>query len=306
MPYTLLELVDQACGEMGLAQPTSVIGSANNQTVQLRSLAQRLGKDLIREYEWQRLVKVHAGTTQELADKTGDITIDSFTITGMSDTNSISVGDIVSGSDIPPFTEIASIDTATQITITAPASATSTGVTLSFARQDRLLTVSDIDRLVSDTFWDRTNHWRNQGPVSSQGWQSLQSGILLSTGSRIKFRVIQGKLRMTPAPTTPINIVFEYVSTYWVIPAGFADPAQEKFLLDGDTCVFPDDLMLAGLKYYFRRAKGLDWGPDQEEYERILAVRKAQDVPATVLSATPYCPPELLTMASVPDGSWWQ
>ena len=46
MSYTLLQLVDQVSGELGLTQPAAVIGSSNNQTIQLLALAQRLGKGL--------------------------------------------------------------------------------------------------------------------------------------------------------------------------------------------------------------------------------------------------------------------
>jgi hypothetical protein len=35
MSYTLLQLVDQVSGELGLTQPAAVIGSSNNQTIQL-------------------------------------------------------------------------------------------------------------------------------------------------------------------------------------------------------------------------------------------------------------------------------
>jgi len=51
MSYTLLQLVDQVSGELGLTQPAAVIGSSNNQTIQLLSLAQRLGKDLVRAWK---------------------------------------------------------------------------------------------------------------------------------------------------------------------------------------------------------------------------------------------------------------
>jgi hypothetical protein len=76
MSYTLLQLVDQVSGELGLTQPTSVIGSSNNQTIQLLSLAQRLGKDLVRDYEWQRLVQAYIWQTQN-AVTTGNITANS-------------------------------------------------------------------------------------------------------------------------------------------------------------------------------------------------------------------------------------
>ena len=62
MSYTLLQLVDQVSGELGLTQPAAVIGSSNNQTIQLLALAQRLGKDLVRDYEWQRLVPLKVPT----------------------------------------------------------------------------------------------------------------------------------------------------------------------------------------------------------------------------------------------------
>ena len=42
MSYTLLQLVDQMSAELGLTQPAAVIGSSNNQTIQILALANRL------------------------------------------------------------------------------------------------------------------------------------------------------------------------------------------------------------------------------------------------------------------------
>ena len=86
MSYTLLELVDQVSGELGLVQPTSVIGSATNQTQQILALAQRLGKDLVRDFEWQRLVQAYIWQTQTAITTTGNITANSSVITAIPST----------------------------------------------------------------------------------------------------------------------------------------------------------------------------------------------------------------------------
>ncbi|MFZ4473384.1 MAG: hypothetical protein ACOYOX_11505, partial [Limnohabitans sp.] len=83
MSYTLLELVDQVSGELGLTQPPLVIGSTNNQTIQLLALAQRLGKDLVRDFEWQKLVKAYIWQTQNAISTTGNITANSKIITNI-------------------------------------------------------------------------------------------------------------------------------------------------------------------------------------------------------------------------------
>ena len=92
MSYTLLELVDQVSGELGLSQPPLVIGSTNNQTIQLLSLCQRLGKDLVRDFEWQKLVKAYIWQTQNAVSTTGNITANSKIITNIPSTANLQVG----------------------------------------------------------------------------------------------------------------------------------------------------------------------------------------------------------------------
>ena len=123
MSYTLVQLVDQVCGEMGIAQPSIVVGSASNQTIQLLALAQRLGKDLVAEYAWQRLVKAYRFSTTVALTKTGTTASGSAVITGMSNTTSLAAGQVVSGTGIAAYSEILTVDSATQITMDTPATA---------------------------------------------------------------------------------------------------------------------------------------------------------------------------------------
>jgi hypothetical protein len=302
MSYTLLQLVDQVSGELGLTQPTAVIGSSNNQTIQLLSLAQRLGKDLVRDYEWQRLVQAYIWQTQNAVSTTGNITANSRVITNIPSTAALQVGNVVTGTGQTPYAEILTIDSSTQVTLNAPVSTSTSSVSMTFAKQDYDLP-DGYDRMISDTNWDRTDHWRNLGPKSSQDWQFLQGGII-SIGPRERYRIYNNKFRIFQALTTVYNFSFEYVSNYWVCAAGSDQGSKSAYTLDTDTSIFPDDLMLAGLKFYFLKAKKLDYAIELGEFMRALAYCKAQDQPVSAMSLAPVGMNQLVGPWSVQDGNW--
>ena len=302
MSYTLLELVDQVSGELGLTQPPLVIGSSNNQTIQLLALAQRLGKDLVRDFEWQKLVKAYIWQTQNAVSTTGNITANSKIITNIPSTANLQVGNVITGTGQTPYAEILTIDSETQVTLNAPVTTSTASVSMTFAKQDYDLP-SGYDRMISDTNWDRTDHWRNIGTKSSQDWQFLQGGII-SIGPRERYRIYNGKFRIFQALTTVYNFSFEYVSNYWVCAAGSSEGTKKEFTADSDTCVFPDDLMMAGLKFYFLKAKKLDYGIELGEFTRALSYNKAQDVPVPSMSLAPVGMNQLVGPWSVQDGNW--
>ena len=302
MSYTLLELVDQVSGELGLTQPPLVIGSSNNQTIQLLALAQRLGKDLVRDFEWQKLVKAYIWQTQNAVSTTGTITANSKIITNIPSTANLQVGNVITGTGQTPYAEILTIDSSTQVTLNAPVTTSTASVSMTFAKQDYDLPAG-YDRMISDTNWDRTDHWRNIGTKSSQDWQFLQGGII-SIGPRERYRIYNGKFRIFQALTTVYNFSFEYVSNYWVCAAGSSEGTKKEYTADTDTSVFPDDLMMAGLKFYFLKAKKLDYGIELGEFTRSLSYNKAQDVPVPSMSLAPVGMNQLVGPWSVQDGNW--
>ena len=302
MSYTLLQLVDQVSGELGLTQPAAVIGSSNNQTIQLLALAQRLGKDLVRDYEWQRLVQAYIWQTQNAVSTTGNITANSRVITNIPSTAALQVGNVVTGTGQTPYAEILTIDSSTQVTLNAPVSTSTASVSMTFAKQDYDLP-DGYDRMISDPNWDRTDHWRNLGPKSSQDWQFLQGGII-SIGPRERYRIYNNKFRIFQALTTVYNFSFEYVSNYWVCAAGSDQGSKSAYTADTDTSIFPDDLMLAGLKFYFLKAKKLDYAIELGEFMRALSYCKAQDQPVSAMSLAPVGMNQLVGPWSVQDGNW--
>jgi len=302
MSYTLLQLVDQMSAELGLAQPATVIGSSNNQTVQILALANRLGKDLVRDFEWQRLVQAYIWQTEVAVSTTGNITAGSKVITNIPSTASLAVGNVVTGTGQTPYAEILTIDSSTQVTLNAPVATSTSSVSMTFAKQDYDLP-GGYDRMISDTNWDRTDHWRNLGTKSSQDWQFLQGGII-SIGPRERYRIYNNKFRIFQALTTVYNFSFEYVSNWWVCATGSDQGSKSAFTADTDTCVFPDDLMLAGLKFYFLKAKKLDYSIELGEFMRSLSYNKAQDVPVSAMSLAPVGMNQLVGPWSVQDGNW--
>jgi hypothetical protein len=56
---SLLTIVQNAAKELGLSSPSSAYASTDAQVVQLVALAQREGKELMRDYDWQALITPH-------------------------------------------------------------------------------------------------------------------------------------------------------------------------------------------------------------------------------------------------------
>lgn len=59
----LLELVQQVCDELMIQRPTTVAGSSDPQIRQLLALLNRLGVDISRQAQWQRLNREFLITT---------------------------------------------------------------------------------------------------------------------------------------------------------------------------------------------------------------------------------------------------
>jgi hypothetical protein len=256
---------------------------------------------LVRDYEWQRLVKAYIFQTTAGTTVTGDITANSSVISNIT-TSGLEVGNVVTGTGIAAYSEILTINSGSQLTLNMPVSTSTAAVSLTFAKQDYPMP-GGFDRMISDTNWDRTNHWRNLGTKTSQEWQWLQGGII-SVGPRERYRIYNDKLRIFQALTSVYNLAFEYVGSYWVVATGGTEGTKPAYTADSDTCVFPDDLMLAGLKYYFLKAKKLDYAIELGEFMRTLSYTKAQDVPVAAQSLAPAGMNALVGPWSIQDGNW--
>lgn len=298
MSQTLLQLVQSASAEMSLTVPTQVVGNTDVQVTQLYYLANALGTELMREYPWEALNIEYRFTTQYLIT-TGDTTDGSAVITNIPTTAGLSTNYMVSGTGINQDTYISSVDSATQVTLSQACTETGTGVTLNFG-QTKYTLPSAFDRQTDRTHYDKSKRWEMLGPETPQQWQFLKSSYI-STGPRMRYRIMGGQFQIWPITTTNEYLGFEYISNAWATSSG--GTSQSSFSADTDTCIFPDRLMTLGLKKKFLEAKGLDTTAVTRDFLQQMSIAKSNDQGSATLSMAPKASSVLIGFENIPDGT---
>jgi len=300
---TMLALIQQATAEMGLASPTAVAGSTVQDTVQELALLNAIGYQLQREYEWQQITKEYRFPTV-FYTYTGNVANGSTTVSSMSSITGLSTTPTyfsVTGSGMQQDTYLVTV-TGTSATLSLPASASGTSVSLTFS-QTMYANPSDFDRLKDRTDWDKSKHWEMLGPETGQQWQWLKSGFI-STGPRIRYRMLGGLFQIWPPSGIADYLGLEYVSKNWVLSTSATiTPDKASFTVDTDTCIFPDRLMVVGLKHLYFQVKGFG-DVYLDEWNRQLSIAKANDGGSPTLSMAPRLSEVLITQQNVPDSGY--
>lgn len=300
MASTMLQLVQQATREMGVLAPTAVATSTATDTIQQLALLNALGCEVTRQYDWEALDTEYRFTTSYLAT-TGTWTTSAATVTGIPTTAALSAGTwMVIGSGIPQDTYIQSVDSATQVTLTQTPTVAGTVGTITFCKT-KYAYPSDYDRPVDRTQWDRTQHWEMIGPETAQQWQWLKSGFI-ATGPRVRYRPLGGTFQIWPPLAANENLGFEYISNAWARSS--VGTAQSSFLADTDTCIFPDRLMVQGLKLKYFEVKGFDTTALYRDYTMQLEIAKGNDSGSRTLSMAPTLSDVLITVDNIPDSGY--
>lgn len=300
MASTALALIQSISGELGLSVPSAVFSSSVTDIVQMRNLLNAVGKELAREYEWQALAKEHRFTTV-FYQYTGNSTDGSTSLTGMSSITGLDTNFMVSGTGINTDTYVSSAS-GTTVVISQAATATATGTTFTFG-QTIYSMPADFDRQVDRTHFDKSKRWEMLGPETGQQWQWLKSSYI-STGPRIRYRIMADKFQIWPLPATEDYLGFEYVSSYWVTATGGSAPTKTAFSVDTDTCVFPDRLMVLGVKLKYFEIKGFDTTAFYRDYQRHLSLSKAADAGSPSLSMAPRMADVLIGWENIPDSNF--
>lgn len=300
MASTLLQLVQQASKEMALSSPTVVAASTSTDVVQLLALLNAVGSELTRQHQWQYLCKEHRFSTV-FYQYTGTSTSGSTSLTSMSSISGLSSSFMISGTGVPQDTYVSSAS-GTTVVMSEEATSTATGTTFTFG-QTKYTLPADYDRQVDRTHYDKSKRWEMLGPTSSQQWQWLK-GSYISTGPRIRYRIMGNTFQIWPMPSTEERLGFEYVSTYWVTATGETAPNKASFTADTDTCIFPDRLMIAGLKLKYFELKGFDATALTRDYIRELDLAKAHDAGSQTLSLAPRASTVLIGWENIPDSNY--
>lgn len=162
---------------------------------------------------------------------------------------------------------------------------------------------TDWSYFLDQTQWDRTNHWPLLGPKTAQEWQWLKGG-LLSSGPRIRYRVVGGKLELFPTDSTDSEIAMEYVSDGWAQDASTANTFYSSPHRDDDLVLFDPWVISAYLKLKFWEAKGLDTTAYAKDFVGVWEARIGKSKGAPVLTLAPRARTMLIGVNNIPDGSW--
>lgn len=137
-----------------------------------------------------------------------------------------------------------------------------------------LITTNSFRNIKNGTFWDRTSKLPILGPLNDQEWQARKA--MATTGPRYYYRIRGGIIWTNPAPTAGLTWAFEYISNNWMISADLATFKQYA-TLDTDLPLLQEALLIAGLRWRWKKEKGFDYAEDFNTYEIQVKDALARD-----------------------------
>jgi hypothetical protein len=318
---SLLSVVQQAFGEIGLSPPATVVGNSDANVIKALALANRAGielRDVTKASDyWPPLRKQFLFNLFGIGPFSGTFTNGSNVITNVTGTNLAGVlpNWQISSTYALNDTMVVSVNVgAKTVTMSQNANVTvaqgsATDTQLAFG-QEAYPVPSDLNYFIPQTGWDRNFRWQLLGPVDAQEWQVLKSGIS-PVGPRLRYRLMAGQIYMNPAPYVPTGqsspiadlIVMEYATTNWVgVAAAPTTAVQNVYQLDTDVAVIPEDLITLSLKWRILKAIGTAWADEWQEYDDKVAAITGRTVMARNLPLNARASGiRLLNSQNVPD-----
>lgn len=157
--------------------------------------------------------------------------------------------------------------------------------------------------LLNEVMWNRTTRLPIYGPMDPQAWQQVKAN---STITLSQYRIrgttsgTQAELLITPAPTAANTIAFEYLSNNWCLNG--VTPSS-VLVADTDTILLPESVVAAGLKWRWKKEKGLSYAEDFMSYEQLVQQAISRDGTKKTLNmadCTDYPKPGIF----ISPGSW--
>lgn len=131
------------------------------------------------------------------------------------------------------------------------------------------------------TFWNRTLQEPVYGPLSDRDWQAAKA--VTTSGPRYQYRIRGNHLLMDPTPTAGQTLAFEYVSWNWIIDSGGTNYSQ-YFTSDTDEILLPEEIVTVGLRWRWKKEKGMEYAEDFRTYETMVKDALSRDGGKPVLS----------------------
>jgi hypothetical protein len=126
---------------------------------------------------------------------------------------------------------------------------------------------SGFDAFIKETVFNRTRRRRMYGDLTPEQWQETQSSLVTMVNPA--FRIRANLFYISPTPTSIETITYEYLSKNWCQSDALV--GQSAWAADTDTGILDEELMTLGLKWRWKKSKGLDYAEDFTSYEIRVA-----------------------------------
>lgn len=177
----------------------------------------------------------------------------------------------------------------------------STHTSVATESQGAMTTIAgtDFGWIKPDTMWNRTQN-RKMFPVTDSDWQTMKSSGI--TGPVEYWRIRGGNLIVIPTMTAGETVAFEWVSKNWCESSG--GTGQSRWADDTDTGKVDEYLMTCGIRWRWKKAKGLDYAEDFNTYESLVADIAARDGAKPNLNMGKGGGVSFIGNRNVQNGSW--
>lgn len=159
--------------------------------------------------------------------------------------------------------------------------------------------------VTNDTIFDRTRRLPVFGPRGPEYWQAVKA--LPFSGPYYQYRIQQGRLLILPDMPAGHTMAFEYQSNWAVRDPTLVDPAPGAYKIwftkDTDICLMPDPLILAGLRWAWKKEKGMRFDADFSKYENMVAEYQGHDGTKPNLNMNGPCD-TIQPGIWIPSGNW--
>jgi hypothetical protein len=165
---------------------------------------------------------------------------------------------------------------------------------------------ADFEHEIGDTLYAKNRYEQLRGSLTPGDWARNRNA--LPDLGRLRFRIfgLPSKINVMPTPTLVEDLVFEYKTRLRVHriednSLGF------NYGVDTDVSIVPEELVKKGLKWRLRRAKGLDYSEEFDDYEFSRTSRLAQQLQfgsMPVAYRSPFDSDAFLTNGYVPESGF--
>jgi len=157
------------------------------------------------------------------------------------------------------------------------------------------------ESLVNATMWDYTLRRPIFGPLNDQNFQIIQA--LIPTGPIFQYRIQDNNLLIYPVPPAGNTHSAIIRTKTWLALAG--NTANLGYYIQNDTDIplIDDTTMIMGVKYRYKKEKGLPYAEDYESWLSMISNIALRDGSKSILYLD-KASAELIPGIFVPSGNW--